>query len=804
MQRGLLLFFVFIFFIGNNFAQTHISGTVVDVTTNNPIPNVAVFFSKSDTMIFTGEMGDFNIVTKNLDFDIILKHLAFQKVDSGMKYQCTGVNPAFCNITLYMEPINNLFQTVTITASRVENTSPVTITNISGIELNKNNFGEDMPFLLESTPSAVVTSDAGNGVGYTGIRIRGSDATRVNISINGVPYNDAESQQTYWVDLPDFASSVDDIQIQRGVGTSTYGISSLGASINIFTNKLEVKPYAKLNTSVGSFNLLKTSAAFGTGKIKEHWYFEGRASKVDADGFIDRSHADLASFFITTAFASEKYASELNVFSGEEHTYQSWGGVPAEILDTNRTYNPYTYKDQTDNYVQTHYQWHHHFYLNYYSKIDLTFNYTKGSGYYEQLEEEQSFEDYGASPFVLNTDTVFATDMITQKWLDNDYLGAYLQYSKEFNEQVHLNTGAAYYYLNGNHFGKIIWAEYASPFGYDYSWYDNDATKKDGNIFAQLTADIQRFKFFADVQVRQVNYAFLGADQYGNSVQQNVDLLFFNPKMGITWLHHKNANAYIYFGKSGKEPNRDDFVESSPLSRPSPEILYNAELGERLQFKGWQLMANFYYMYYRDQLILTGQINDVGAYTRTNVPESYRTGIEVAWSKLFFNKLSWNANTSLSKNIINSYTEYVDNWDDGSQKPFEYEGTQIAFSPSVIAYSNLNYILLQKQNEKKRSEQHLDIALISKFVGKQFADNTENNERVIDPYLLNDIKLSYAIKCVSINELYISFITQNVLNQEYESNAWIYRYITDNVENQMVGYYPQAGRNWVLQLSIVF
>ncbi len=804
MQRGLLILLISVFFIGNNFAQTHISGTVIDVFTNKPIPNVEVLFSKLDTVIFTGEMGDFNMATKNLAFDIFLDHIAFQKVDSSMKYQCKGVNPSYCNIILYMEPIINLFQTVTITASRVENNSPVTLTNISGAELNKNNFGEDMPFLLESTPSAVVTSDAGNGVGYTGIRIRGSDATRVNISINGVPYNDAESQQTYWVDLPDFASSVDDIQIQRGIGTSTYGISSFGASINIFTNKLEAKPYAKINTSVGSFNLSKISAAFGSGKIKDHWYFEGRASKVDADGFIDRSHADLASFFLTTAFASKNYASELNVFSGEEHTYQSWAGVPVEILDTNRTYNPYTYKNQTDNYVQTHYQWHNHFYLNYYSKIDLTFNYTKGSGYYEQLEEAQGFGDYGATPFILNSDTIFETDMITQKWLDNDYLGAYLQYTGELINNISLNAGAAYYYLNGNHFGKIIWAEYATPFGFDYTWYNNDATKKDGNIFAQLSFDLRKFKFLADAQARQINYTFLGADQFGNSVQQNVDLLFFNPKIGITWLHNKNANAYIYFGKSGKEPNRDDYVESSPISRPSPEILYNVELGERIQFKGWQFMANAYYMYYRDQLILTGQINDVGAYTRTNVPESYRTGVELAWSKLFYQKLSWNANTSFSKNIITSYTEYVDNWDDGSQLPFEYTDTEIAFSPAVVAYSNLNYIFLLKQNEKKKWEQHFELGLISKFVGKQYADNTENDLRSIDPYLLNDVKLSYTIKTPVVQELYISFITQNVLNQEYESNAWTYRYIADNVENQMIGYYPQAGRNWVLQLSVVF
>lgn len=804
MHRNLLftLLFLGLFYSANS--QISIKGVILDYSTKKPISGVAIFISQPDTILLSAADGTFKAEIKSFSSEFILKHIAYTYVDSMKNFQCINEAKSFCDVQLFMIPKNNLFQPVEITANRVENTTAVTYTNISGQQLNKNNFGEDMPFLLESTPSAVVTSDAGNGVGYTGIRIRGSDATRVNISINGVPYNDGESQQTYWVDLPDFASSVDDIQIQRGVGTSTYGISSLGASINIFTNRLDEQPFSKINFSVGSFNLFKTSAAFGTGKIKEHWYFEGRLSKVASDGYIDRSHADLSSFFITSAYKSKSWSSILNIFSGEEHTYQAWGGVPIEILDTNRTYNPYTYKNQTDNYIQTHYQWHNNFYLKHNSEFHVTLNYTKGSGYYEQFEEDQNYSDYGVNDVVIGTDTISSTNLITQKWLDNIYTGAYAQYSRKLNSHLKINGGIAFYYLSGAHFGNVIWAENAQPFGIEYTWYDNDAEKLDGNIFAQLFADYDKFKFFLDLQTRQVNYNFLGVDQFGSQLQQQVDLLFFNPKFGVTWVQNSLLNSYLYFGKSSKEPNRDDYVESSPLSRPSPETLYNVELGEKVRYKGWQVMANVYYMYYQNQLVLTGQLNDVGAYTRTNVPTSYRSGVEIAWSKLFYDRLKWNANFSLSKNVIPLFTEYVDNWDDGSQTAFTYANTDIAFSPAVIAYNELEYIFYKNENRKINTDNNFALALNSKFVGKQYADNTKNTVRSIDSYFLNDIILSYTLESKLIHELRVSAIVQNVLNTQYESNAWVYRYIYEQTQNQLLGYYPQAGRNWILSINCAF
>ena len=804
MKKNFVFLFSLVFSI-RLFAQFTITGTVLTLEDKLPIENVNVIFQLEGKIVTTDSLGKFSIDLKENE-EFILSHIAYDfvlKAPAGTAEDLAKA-PNIINYRILMTLKNRLFQPVEIIAHRAENSFPVTFTNIKGSELNKNNFGEDLPFLLESTPSAVVTSDAGNGIGYTGIRIRGSDATRVNITINGVPYNDAESQQTYWVDLPDFASSIDDIQIQRGVGLSTYGVSSLGASVNIFTNNLSYYPFAKIDAAIGSFNLFKAGAAFGTGVIKEHWYFEGRVSKINSDGFVDRSFADLSSFFLTTSYKLKKYSSIVNIFSGDERTYQSWAGVPAEIIDTNRTYNPYTYENQTDNYTQTHYQWHNTWIFKYPNILNLTFNYSKGNGYYEQLEEDQNFIAYGAQPVIIGIDTIHFTDLITQKWLDNDYYGAYIQYSGKLTGKLNINSGAAYYIYSGAHFGKIIWSEFPLPFPYNYEWYNNNANKKDGNIFTQLSFNLEKLIFLVDAQLRNVKYQFFGLDGFGNNVEQNVDLLFFNPKAGITYKQNNQLETYIYFGKSGKEPNRDDYVESSPFSRPSPEILYNLEMGERLNWKGWQLMLNYYYMYYQDQLVLTGEINDVGAFTRTNIPSSYRTGFELASSKLFFNKLMWNANVSFSKNIIIDYVEYVDNWDTGSQATFTYHNTPLAFSPAIVGYNKLNYALFNVQNKKSFSEHTLFAGLTSKYVGKQYADNTGNENRSLDPYLVQDVSLNYQIKSKSMKEINFNFIVQNILNHQYESNAWVYRYIYEEIENQLVGYYPQAGINWVLHVNFSF
>ncbi len=802
MQKT-ILFFMILCMCKISFTQVTISGKVITTDGSMPVENAAIIFRAENKIVFSDSSGYFSVQLDRFE-DFEISHIAYETIAALADPMVPGKStPDHRSFTIWMSPRISVFNPVVVTANRADAVAPVTFSNINGEILNQNNFGANMPFLLEATPSAVATSDAGNSVGYTGLRIRGSDATRVNVSINGVPYNDAESEQTYWVDIADIAESVDDIQIQRGVGTSSFGISSLGGSVNIFTNKMSKSPYVHLNTSAGSFNLLKTSLAFGTGEINEHWNVEGRFSKVNADGYIDRSFADLLSWFFTASYTAGNYQTYINHFSTSEKTYQAWGGVPAEILDTNRTYNPYTYADQTDNYVQSHYQWHHILDLGESTTFQLTLNYTEGSGYYEQYEDDQLFSDYNAPDLIINTDTITASDMITQKWLDNQYYGAYFQVISE-KKFAKITAGGAYYMYTGEHFGKIIWSAYAEPVGYDYEWYRNDAVKNDGNIFIHMDGVKNKLQWMADLQLRNVQYTFQGSDLTGALTDQQVSLLFFNPKIGLTWLHNTHANAYIFLGRSSKEPNRDDYTESSPDSRPAPETLFNAEIGERLQYKGWQFMADYYLMYYKDQLVLTGEINDVGAYTRTNIPSSYRTGIEIAWNKIFFEKLTWNANLSLSRNIISEYTEYVDNWDDGTQTEFDYSGSPIAFSPSVVGYDQLNFIVADMRKGALKPHNTFSVGLVSKYVGKQYADNSGSDARSLDAYALHDLSLIWNFSSKTLKDLTVTGTVRNLLNTQYESNAWVYRYIYENTEQQMMGFYPQAGINWVLSVRTAF
>ncbi len=789
-----------------SFAQFEVSGVVINQLDNTPIENAVIYFSASNIYTLSDSMGYFH-ATVNQQQIPSATHIAFQHVSNGVQ---TGVEDIYQHIFIYMLPKNNLFEPVVITDTRADYTAPITYTNINGEDLNKNNFGEDMPMLLEFTPSAVVTSDAGNGIGYTGIRIRGSDATRINVTINGVPYNDAESEQTYWVDLPDIAASVDDIQIQRGVGTSSNGISSLGGAININTNNLSSKPYASASFAAGSFNLLKANAAFGTGALNNKWIVEGRVSKIKSNGYIDRSFADLNSFFLTGAYRGNTYSSIVNIFSGEEHTYQSWGGVPKDSLVTNRTFNPYTYENQTDNYTQTHYQWHQYFYFKKDGLLNFTMNYTKGLGYYEQLESDQYFSDYGVAPVVAGTDTIFSSDFITQKWLDNAYYGAYLNYENVFaGKKLSFKTGAAFYLYAGDHFGKIIWSEFATTLGNNFEWYRNDALKNDANMYAQFSCKLSdKFTGWLDLQMRNVNYTFNGYE-YGTDdeiiqVDQKVNILFFNPKIGISYAPVANQLLYLSVAKSGKEPNRDDYVESSELSRPLPEILYDMEAGHKVNVHGWQMHTNVYYMHYINQLVLNGEVNDVGAYTRINVPESFRAGIECAWAKTFFSKLIWNANFTISRNRIKEYTEFIDNWDTGDQIAETYKNSALAFSPALIAADQIEFILFHRLQDATHNYHNLSVSFQTKYVGRQYIDNTSTKERSLDPYLINDLAVNFNISQKFIRDLGMKFIVQNIFGYNYESNAWVYRYVYEGAEQELNGYFPQAGRNFVLSLSLNF
>ena len=534
------------------------------------------------------------------------------------------------NITLARSSV--ITDEVIVKATRASENSATTYKNLSRGEIAKNNQGQDLPYLLNQTPSVVVSSDAGAGIGYTGIRIRGSDATRINVTLNGIPLNDAESQGSFFVNIPDFASSVDNIQVQRGVGTSTNGAGAFGGSLNIQTTTRQDSAYAELNNTYGSFDTWKHTINVGTGLINNRFTFDGRLSKISSDGYIDRASSDLKSYFLTGAFYGKKDLLRVNVFSGKERTYQAWNGVPESMLNVNRRYNSFTYEDQTDNYQQDHYQLlYTHSFSDKFS-FNTALHYTYGRGYYEEFQEDDDLEGYSIDPYVV-ADSIFTTsDLIRRRWLDNDFYGFTYSLNYKPAEQLDFTLGGAYNEYDGSHFGEVVWAEvpYTNVGETNSSkkrYYSDDAFKTDFNTYLRANYQLNNFNFFADLQYRRIGYSFLGFDRNLRNVQQKADLNFFNPKFGLTYSINNNSSIYASFAVANKEPNRDDYTESSPESRPEPENLKNIEAGYRIRGEKYQAGVNIYGMFYNDQLILTGQINDVGGYTRRNVPDSYRMGI---------------------------------------------------------------------------------------------------------------------------------------------------------------------------------
>ncbi|MEQ1746954.1 MAG: TonB-dependent receptor, partial [Saprospiraceae bacterium] len=528
---------------------------------------------------------------------------------------------------------------VVIQATRTGANSPVPHTNFSAEKIAKTYQAQDVPFLLTATPSLVETSDAGAGVGYTGMRIRGSDPTRINVTINGVPLNDAESQIMYWVDLPDLAASAAEIQVQRGVGTSTNGAGAFGATVNLDLSAIRPEAFATVTNTLGSFGTRKHSAIVGTGLLGGKLAFSGRLSNVASNGFVDRASAALNSYHLTGAYVDERQSLQAHLLSGHTRTYQAWYGLPAQFLENPdlRTHNPagtersgLPYPDEVDDYTQRHYLLHYKRLLAEGLDLQLNGHYTRGFGFYEQYKAGQAFADYGLPPLALGDTLVEQTDLVRRRWLDNHFYGTTfaLRWSPEqdarwLGASPVLMLGGAISHYTGRHFGDVIWAEYAVP--KDFVYYDNDADKRDANVFGKIELPLRNGPtLLLDLQFRHVSYQFWGYDHDQNTTTQRAELLFFNPKVGLNWQLGSDWAAYAFFGIGQREPNRDDYTQSTPASRPRPERLLDWEGGIKRRSENWSLSANLFFMDYRDQLVLDGRINDLGAYIRTNVPRSHR------------------------------------------------------------------------------------------------------------------------------------------------------------------------------------
>ncbi len=686
-------------------------------------------------------------------------------------------------------------QAVEVRATRAGNTAPFTKTNLTKAAIEKQNLGQDLPFLLNQTPSVVINSDAGNGVGYTGIRIRGVDPTRINVTLNGIPFNDAESQGSFFVDLPDFASSVNSIQIQRGVGTSSNGAGAFGATINVSTNEWNKDAYAESNNSYGSFNTWKNTLKAGSGLIDDHFTTDIRLSRINSDGYIDRASSDLKSFYFSTGYINAKSSLRFNIFSGNEKTYQAWNGISEADLKTNRRINyagmekPGTpYENETDNYKQNHYQ----LFFNHQLSKTLSFNtglfYIRGKGYYEQYKADEDYADYGLSNRLEGTETITTSDFIRQLWLDNHYYGdVFSIMHQQGNTQLTLG-GAITKYL-GNHYGDVIWAKN----GMDdpkHRWYDLDAEKNDANVYLKWQQNLSPvWQLFTDVQYRRVNYDIDGFRDNPKLAVHNT-YNFLNPKAGISY-HKNNWLIYGSYSLANKEPNRDDF-EAGIHQQPKREQLHDFEAGVERSGKKYNWASTLYYMKYKDQLVLTGKVNDVGSYTRTNIDNSYRLGIELQGGYVFNNWLQLNANLTLSRNKLVDFTEYIDDYDNGGQKANTYKKADISFSPDIVGGATVTI----------KPAQPLEINLLSKYVGKQYLDNTQNENRKLDPYFTEDVRVAYSLSKNWLKNASLIFQVNNVFDKKYEPNGYTFSYYADNQLATENYYYPMAGTNWMVGLNI--
>ncbi len=759
---------------------------------------------------------------KNLkagNYQLTISYIGYEKQTSDVKIPDTQT----LDIILKQEII--LAEEVLISASRVKEKTPVAFTTIEKSQIRENNMGQDIPYLLSLTPSFVATSDAGNGVGYTNFRIRGTDMNRINVTVNGLPMNDAESHGTWWVDVPDLASSTDNIQVQRGVGTSTNGAAAFGASINLQTTTINKDASAEYSSAAGSFGTMKNTVGVSSGLLKEKFTFDARLSKVSSDGFIDRAASDLKSFFVSAGYFTGNSILKVNVFSGLEDTYQAWNGVPSvrlnndeagmkryldhwlwsasserenqirydQMINSNsRTYNLYNYENEVDHYQQDHYQLLFSHQFNPEINLNVSAFYTSGKGYYENYEYDEKYADYK----IPSPDPNAVTDLVRRKWLDNDFYGMTFSsnYKKETGE---FTLGGGYNVYDGNHFGKVIWMQNAGDSKINHEWYRGTGLKKDLNLFAKYNFKLtENLNMLADLQYRKIDYEIDGTDDDLRDITQEHRFNFFNPKVGVYYQLSEKQNLYFNFARSNREPNRDNYVDADPQGKqPEFETLNDFELGYKYTTNRLALVVNAYYMMYQNQLILTGEINDVGAPIMTNVDDSYRTGIELMAGLKLTEKLKWDLNLTLSKNKIKDFTESVDDWDSGGQVETQLGTTDLAFSPELIANSQLNWMVAKG----------LNISLQSYSVSKQYIDNTSDNERKLDGYLLNNLKFTYSIPQKFAKELNLHLMVNNLFDTKYESNAWVYSYIYENGKRfAMDGYFPQAGINFMAGLDIKF
>jgi iron complex outermembrane recepter protein len=818
------VFLIVSFLIFANLLHSQVLKGVVTDTLGNPLAGVNVLVLNNNQGVFTDGNGKYSIELKPLVYNVQFSMLGFKT--KGKTVTVIGKETVL-NVQLISEVY--LTDEVIVAATRAGDNVPATYTDISRNDLDYLNRGSDITYMLELTPSAVATSESGNGLGYTNFRIRGTDHTRINVTVNGIPLNDAESHSVFWVNMPDFASSVESIQIQRGVGTSTNGAAAFGATMNFSTISSSIKPYARIQASAGSFNTFKESVSVGTGVLNNGLSFDMRLSKLNSDGYVDYSGSDHTSMYFSGAWRNADNLLKANIIYGKEITGISWWGVPADSLDTNPTFNPAGqyidaegnrkyFEGQIDNYQQTHYQLLYsrkqgtHLYLN------TALHYTKGGGYYQQIKDidyelmygwgdlsEMALNYYKIPDIIVGNDTITHSDVIRRKMMDNHFFGGTFSANYELG-RLSSSLGGAWNRYIGDHFGNLVWMRYAGEAELDHEYYRNRGDKTDMNAFFKLNYQLTpELNIYGDMQYRHIEYIMEGNDddRLPNGSQKVLDQQhtfdFINPKAGVFYQINNNMHTYFSFAIANREPTRTNFKDATgdDTKTPLPERLFDYELGYKYYSDKIHALVNLYYMDYLNQLIPTGEKSSVGYDIMTNVAESYRAGIEMAISVNPIKPLWFDANLTLSRNKITDFslwaTQYNEVWDEEFVE-LNLGETDIAYSPNIITSGTLRYNLFKSFN----------VSYIAKFVGEQYFDNTMSEQRKLDSYFVNNIQLDYNIALKTKQELSLRLNINNVFNVKYSSNAYGGVWYEQGDEKTWAYYYPQAGINFMLGLDFRF
>lgn len=760
-----------------------ISGKITDEN-KQPLVSASVFIKNTNNGTSSDFDGNYQLKVTTGTHKVEVRFIGYKSVSKTV----TISNQSEI-VNFNLQPENNVLDEVLVAAVRVKANSPVTHSNLTKKEIAKRNLGQDIPMLMNYLPNVISSSDAGAGIGYTYIRVRGSDASRVNVTLNGIPFNDSESQGTFWVNMGDFASSTQSLQLQRGVGTSTNGSGAFGASLNILTDAISEDPYAEISNSFGSFNTRKHTVKFSTGKINEHLEFSGRMSKIYSDGYIDRAFTDLKSYFLQGSYTDDNTLIKAIVFGGKERTYQAWEGIDAAQLEADRTHNPYTYENETDNYWQDHYQLHWNEKLNENWSTNIALNYTRGKGYYEQYKAGRDAVDY-------NNLIADGSDVVVQRWLDNHFY--VFNFNANYNKDgLEIISGISYSDYKNDHYGEIIWGnDLAANTSIFDRYYESNSTKSDFSLFSKATFDLsENFKAFVDLQARFVNYTTAGLTSDRDPINVDQDFSFFNPKFGFTYKLNDNNSFYTSYARANKEPNRNDF--EGGISQH--ESLDDFELGWRLANNRVKLNTNLYFMNYQNQLVLTGAIDtNTGEPLRASSGKSYRFGLEVDANITLSEQFSIMPNVSLSRNRNQDFNAEING-------QLENLGeTPITFSPDIVFGNSLVY----------KPKENLQIAFLSKYVGKQFMSNLNSRVSkldVLEGFFTSDLNVVYEIETSSIFEsITFTGLINNIFNKEYVDRGYYYTFddtwsqpnVTTTVDGS--GYYPQATRNFLIGVTLKF